>query len=66
MMKYKNLQDLISYSSTTREYFLSLPVSVQVALHKYNSNIHTAADLHLQADIIRSLPGTFCQDRDRF
>lgn len=52
-MKYKNLQDLISHSSSTRQYFLSLPVSLQLALHEYNSNIHTAADLHLQADIIR-------------
>lgn len=58
-MKYKDLQDLISHSSTTREYFLSLPVSLQLALHKRNSFIHTAADLHLQADIIRSAPKAF-------
>lgn len=53
-MKYKDLQDLISHSSTTREYFLSLPVSLQLALHEYNSTIHTAADLHLNADILRN------------
>lgn len=61
-MKYKDLQDLISHSSTTRQYFLSLPVSLQVTLHKYNSNIHTAAELHLQADIIRSFPKAFHPD----
>lgn len=53
-MKYKDLHDLIFHSSSSRQYFLSLPVSLQLALHEYNSSIHTAADLHLQADIIRS------------
>lgn len=45
-MKYKTLQDLLFHSSSTREYFLSLPVSTQLALHEYNASIHTAADLH--------------------
>lgn len=52
-MKYKDLQDLISHSSTSRQYFLSLPVPLQLALHQYNASIHTAADLHLRVDIIR-------------
>lgn len=51
-MKYTDLQDLISHSSSTRAYFLSLPVSLQSALHERNEYIHTAAELHLQADII--------------
>lgn len=45
-MKYENLQELLAYSSTTRAYFLSLPVSTQHALHEYNSLIHSAAELH--------------------
>lgn len=64
MMKYKDLQDLISHSTTTRQYFLSLPVSLQLVLHKYNSYIHTAAELHLKADIIRSLSDAFCPDQE--
>lgn len=51
-MKYKDLQDLISHSSSTRKYFLSLPVSMQSALHEHNCYIHTAADLHICADLI--------------
>lgn len=61
-MKYKDLQDLISHSATTRQYFLSLPVPLQLTLHKCNPYIHTAADLHLQAELIRSLPDTFHPD----
>lgn len=45
-MKYESLQDLLSHSSSTREYFLSLPISTQLALHESNFLIHTAADLH--------------------
>ncbi len=52
-MKYKNLQDLILHSSTTRQYFLSLPVSLQLALHEQNAYIRTAADLHFYADRIK-------------
>lgn len=64
MMKYENLQDLLSHSTTTRQYFLTLPVSLQLVLHKYNSYIHTAADLHLKADMIRSLSSAFYQDQE--
>lgn len=53
-MKYKDLKDLITNSSTSRQYFLSLPVPLQLALHEYNACIHTAADLHLNADILRN------------
>lgn len=52
-MKYNNLQDLLSHSSSTRRYFLSLPVPLQLALHEYNDYICTAADLHIKADIIQ-------------
>ncbi len=52
-MKYENLQDLITKSSSTRQYFLSLPVSLQIALHKRDAYIHTAAELHFHADILR-------------
>lgn len=52
-MKYDSLQELISRSSSSRQYFLSLPVSMQLALHERNSSIHTAADLHFHADSMK-------------
>lgn len=51
-MKYNNLQDLISHSSSSRRYFLSLPVSLQLALHAHGEYICTATDLHLRADML--------------
>lgn len=50
-MKYMNLQELIKHSRSSRQYFLSLPVSLQHMLHEQNDYIHTAADLHLRADM---------------
>lgn len=52
-MKYKDLQDLILHSSSTRKYFTSLPVPLQIALHEQNDYIFTAAQLHLRADLIQ-------------
>lgn len=46
MMKYENLNHLICESSSTRRYFLSLPVKTQIELHEHNDYIHTAAELH--------------------
>ncbi len=43
---YTNLKQLLANSSSTRKYFLSLPVDMQLKLHKFNSCIHTAQQLH--------------------
>ena len=51
-MHYKSLHDLINLSSSTRIYFLSLPVEMQMQLHQYNDIIHSAHDLHKLVDII--------------
>lgn len=48
----KNLADLLKNSSSTRRYFISLPVWLQVILHEEHDNIRTAAQLHLTADIL--------------
>ncbi len=45
-MYYTDLQQLIQQSSSTRRYFLSLPVPVQTGLHERNATIHTAQQLH--------------------
>lgn len=51
-MKYKNLNQLIQESSSSRQYFLSLPVVTQMELHKHNDYIHTAAELHRRVDAL--------------
>lgn len=51
-MHYTDLQELINHSSSTRHYFLSLPVAMQVSLHEQNDYIHTAAELHMRADML--------------
>ena len=52
-MHYNSLQDLIYNSSSSRKYFLSLPVTMQIALHERNSFIHTSASLHAHVDAIK-------------
>lgn len=51
-MRYENLHDLLISSRSTRQYFLSLPVKLQLSLHNHNDYIHTAQELHLQASMI--------------
>lgn len=50
-MRYANLHQLLWRSSSTRQYFLSLPLATQLALPQHNEYIHTAAQLrrHRQA-----------------
>lgn len=52
-MKYKNLNDLVLHSSSSRKYLLSLPVQMQMQVHKYGKYIHTAADLHNHAEMLQ-------------
>jgi len=52
VLRYENLNRLIRESSSSRRYFLSLPVSMQVKLHAHNETIHTADELHRRTDAI--------------
>ena len=45
-MVYESLQELLRHSSSSRQYFLSLPTDKQLTLHEHDRYIHTAADLH--------------------
>ena len=45
-MQYNKLTQLLSDSSSSRRYFLNLPVEMQLELHKYNDNVRTAHELH--------------------
>ena len=52
-LQYKNLHEMLYRSNSSRNYFLSLPVSVQMELHKHNDYINTAEELHKRADEIK-------------
>ena len=58
----QNLADLLNKSSSTRSYFVSLPVWLQVLLHEQHSYIHTAAELHLISDILQKQSALFSSD----
>ena len=53
-MKYDSLNHLVRESGSTRRYFLSLPVEMQIELHEHNDYIHTAAELHRRVDAIET------------
>ena len=50
-IKYQNLHELIERSSSSREYFLSLPVDTQLRLHVLNDYTHSLHQLHIYAEI---------------
>lgn len=50
-----NLAELIQRSSSTRQYFLSLPVDVQMKLHHRNEYIRSAYELHNHADYLEKI-----------
>ncbi len=53
-MVYQNLSELLSRSSSTRKYFISLPVMMQMLLHKEHNDINTAAKLRWTVDVLKS------------
>jgi len=55
MSEFKNLSELLNQSSSTRKYFVSLPVQVQCQLHEHDEEIHSAYQLHMMAGILPEL-----------
>ncbi len=53
MAKFENLSELLSVSSSTRKYFLSLPVSLQTFLHEHYYTIRTSEQLHLTVNFLQ-------------
>lgn len=51
---YSDLSALLLGSSSTYSYFVSLPVWLQLLLHKEHSYIRTAAQLHHVANILEA------------
>jgi len=54
-MKASSLKELIEQSSSTRQYFLSLPVEMQLSLHERNDYIHTAYELRVHAEYLNKI-----------
>lgn len=56
MPKAKDLHSLINNSVSSRQYFMSLPVQMQINLHTYNSSIRTQQDLRRYASVLATHP----------
>lgn len=54
-MRYSNLNELVHSSRSSREYFFSLPVEMQMALGEHRNYIHTAEELHQRVYLIKKL-----------
>ena len=54
-MKYQNLTQLINKSHSCRKFFMSLPVELQMELHKYGEYIETAESLRRTAAEMRNI-----------
>ncbi len=54
-MLYNSLHHLLNRSSSSRAFFLSLPVETQMILHKENFHIHTQLQLRHKAEIVEQL-----------
>lgn len=53
----KDLHDLIFTSESTREYFLSLPIPMQLRLHERGQHIHSAEQLRQHVHQLEQQPG---------
>lgn len=53
-MKYADLHELLIHSSSTRRYFLSQPVQMQIALHNRGNYIHSAHELRMHIDAVNA------------
>jgi len=50
----QNLSELLACSSSTRKYFVTLPVWLQMELHNHYNDIKTADRLHIVAEILKA------------
>ena len=55
----RDLLELLEKSSSTRKYFLSLPVDMQLKMHAFNSSIRTAEQLRRYVDLTSSVHQTY-------
>ena len=55
-MQFANLQELIQVSSSSRQYLLSLPITIQMQLHEQNEFIHSLYELRRNAEHLMKYP----------
>ena len=46
ILRYKNLSQLLAKNSDSKQYYLSLPIGMQMKLRDHGEAIHSADDLH--------------------
>lgn len=49
---YDDLHDLLMSSDSVRQYFLKLPVRVQMTVHQRNDEIKSPEELHRYVDLL--------------
>lgn len=49
---YENLHDLLMSSDSVRQYFMKLPVRVQMTVHQRNDEIKSPEELHRYVDFL--------------
>ena len=54
---YQNLHDLLMNSDNTRQYFMKLPVNVQLTVHQMNDEIKTPERLQKYVDHMTKIHG---------
>ena len=53
-MRYKNLSQLLAKNSDSKQYFLSLPIGIQMELRGHGEAIHSATDLHQFSTLLKA------------
>ena len=54
---YRDLHELLMSSDSTRQYFMKLPVNVQLTVHRQNDEIRTPEELHRYVDRMTKIHG---------
>lgn len=54
---YRDLHELLMNSYSTRQYFINLPVNVQMTVHQQNDQIKTAEELHQYVNHMTKING---------
>lgn len=54
---YQDLHELLMSSDVTRQFFMKLPVHVQMTVHQQNDQIRTAEELHQYVDHMTKVNG---------
>jgi hypothetical protein len=54
---YRDLHEMLMSNDSTRQYFMKLPVNVQMTVHQQNDEIRTVEALHEYVDHMTKING---------